>query len=256
LLEANRFAAAMTPHPCVDPPVATVCDVREEPCTGLCDGIGGDMNPYRSQGPGHELFRLVDPARPMTVRTRFVADEAGHLAAITQTLATFPYEVNTALTDEVVAAQKEQYNEENTYSYQYGGTAQMGAAMKRGMVLVLSIWDDSSANMNWLDSCTVAPYQTYNCSDHAVYNDPAMWNEAFKQDGQGAWRGPADYHKSLATSFLDNDISFANPAIPPGWRTQRKFTCDSSAGSDGVPVYDCSAAAYKVVVSDITVNTL
>ena len=28
----------------------------------------------------------------------------------------------------------------------------MGEAMKRGMVLVLSIWDDHTANMLWLDS--------------------------------------------------------------------------------------------------------
>ena len=28
----------------------------------------------------------------------------------------------------------------------------MGEAMKRGMVLVLSLWDDHAANMLWLDS--------------------------------------------------------------------------------------------------------
>ncbi|KAG6899583.1 Exoglucanase 1 [Termitomyces sp. T159_Od127] len=33
-----------------------------------------------------------------------------------------------------------------------GGLARMGTAIKNGMVLVLSIWDDHTANMLWLDS--------------------------------------------------------------------------------------------------------
>ena len=33
-----------------------------------------------------------------------------------------------------------------------GGLKQMGAAMKRGMVLVMSLWDDHDVNMLWLDS--------------------------------------------------------------------------------------------------------
>ena len=32
----------------------------------------------------------------------------------------------------------------------------MGAALAKGMVMVLSIWDDSAANMNWPGACTVA----------------------------------------------------------------------------------------------------
>jgi len=33
-----------------------------------------------------------------------------------------------------------------------GGMKQMGEAMKRGMVLVMSLWDDHEADMLWLDS--------------------------------------------------------------------------------------------------------
>lgn len=33
-----------------------------------------------------------------------------------------------------------------------GGLKQMGEAMKRGMVLVMSLWDDHDVNMLWLDS--------------------------------------------------------------------------------------------------------
>merc|ERR1712087_394867 len=33
-----------------------------------------------------------------------------------------------------------------------GGLRQMGKALGRGMVLVMSIWDDTAAHMLWLDS--------------------------------------------------------------------------------------------------------
>jgi len=35
---------------------------------------------------------------------------------------------------------------------QHGGLKQMGTAMANGMVLALSIWDDTAASMLWLDS--------------------------------------------------------------------------------------------------------
>ena len=37
-----------------------------------------------------------------------------------------------------------------------GGMKAMGDAMGRGMVLVLSLWDDHSARMLWLDSQVVS----------------------------------------------------------------------------------------------------
>lgn len=33
-----------------------------------------------------------------------------------------------------------------------GGLKQMGEAMRKGMVLVMSLWDDHDVNMLWLDS--------------------------------------------------------------------------------------------------------
>ena len=47
------------------------------------------------------------------------------------------FELN--LTDAIVAAQKEQFDEEDAYGDAYGGTAMMGAALAKGMVMVLSI---------------------------------------------------------------------------------------------------------------------
>jgi len=34
----------------------------------------------------------------------------------------------------------------------HGGMTQMGKSMQNGMVLVLSLWDDHTAKMHWLDS--------------------------------------------------------------------------------------------------------
>ena len=43
------------------------------------------------------------------------------------------FEVN--LTDAIVAAQKERFDEKDVYSDEYGGTQMMGAALAKGMVL-------------------------------------------------------------------------------------------------------------------------
>ena len=196
ILEANRLAQALTPHPCTTP-AASVCDSRtastpkkkdknddeeEDVCAGskFCDGVGGDANAYRLRGPGYEFFNLVDTTKPITVRTQFhtapaasrqgaattegaegdgSGAEAVVLERIAQTIVSTEdpsksFELN--LTDAIVAAQKEQFDEEDAYGDAYGGTAMMGAALAKGMVMVLSIWDDSAANMNWLDACTVA----------------------------------------------------------------------------------------------------
>jgi cellulose 1,4-beta-cellobiosidase len=100
--------------------------------------------------------------------------QSGELSAIKQTMETFPFQASVTLTDQVAAAQKSLYDEDNDFGDTFGGLSQMGAALKEGMVLVLSIWDDSSANMNWLDSCTVATKQSYNCSDNADFSDLDM----------------------------------------------------------------------------------
>jgi hypothetical protein len=56
-----------------------------------------------------------------------------------------------SLTDATCAAQKTAFGDTNLFA-QEGGMKAMGAAFKRGMVLVLSIWDDTAVNMLWLDS--------------------------------------------------------------------------------------------------------
>jgi len=47
-------------------------------------------------------------------------------------------------------AQMSKFGDSNKY-ITAGGTKSMGAALKRGMVLVFSLWDDYSSHMKWLD---------------------------------------------------------------------------------------------------------
>merc|ERR1712025_791538 len=53
--------------------------------------------------------------------------------------------------DAFCAAQKTSFGDRNSFS-EKGGMKAMGEALDRGMVLVISMWDDIAVNMNWLDS--------------------------------------------------------------------------------------------------------
>lgn len=60
-----------------------------------------------------------------------------------------------SISDSFCAAQKTAFGDQNVFATK-GGLATMGDALKKGMVLVMSVWDDHTANMLWLD----APYPT------------------------------------------------------------------------------------------------
>merc|ERR1712084_180892 len=55
------------------------------------------------------------------------------------------------VSDEFCDAMKAAFGDVNDFRRQ-GGLKAMGEALDRGMVLVMSLWDDSQANMLWLDS--------------------------------------------------------------------------------------------------------
>lgn len=56
-----------------------------------------------------------------------------------------------SLTDESCGAFKSAFGDTPDFQNK-GGMKKMGEAMKGGMVLVMSMWDDHEANMLWLDS--------------------------------------------------------------------------------------------------------
>ncbi|KAJ7834665.1 cellulase [Mycena leptocephala] len=170
--EANMNAAAYTPHTCSvvgqTQCSGNQCGDGDERYDGVCDKDGCDFNSWRMGdqtflGPG----LTVDTTKPFTVVTQFVtADNTttgtlseirriyvqnGNIIQNSQTnLAGISPPVN-SISDSFCNAQKTAVGDMNSFE-NLGGLATMGAALKRGMVLALSIWDDHEADMLWLDS--------------------------------------------------------------------------------------------------------
>merc|ERR1712046_30294 len=169
LWEANKVATAFTPHPATIEGLH-VC-MGDEEC-GSQDGDrfiaptdrdGCDINAFRmgdqnfyGEGPQFQ----VNTQRPFKVVTRFHAP-AGELTAIEQFYIQDGKEIHhpnysvggndNVESDAFCAAQKTSFGDRNSFA-EKGGMKAMGEALDRGMVLVVSLWDDVAVNMNWLDS--------------------------------------------------------------------------------------------------------
>ncbi|KAL9107179.1 MAG: hypothetical protein Q9227_007879 [Pyrenula ochraceoflavens] len=171
--EANSISTAVTPHPC-NVLTQTRC-TGDSGCGGTysgtrygqyCDPDGCDFNSYRMgvknfYGPG----MTVDTKSKVTVVTQFVtADgtDTGTLSAIKRiyvqngkVIANSNSAVSgvtgNSITQSFCDAQKKAFGDTNEFDTM-GGLAAMGNALKNGMALVLSIWDDHYAGMLWLDS--------------------------------------------------------------------------------------------------------
>ncbi|EGC35742.1 hypothetical protein DICPUDRAFT_151874 [Dictyostelium purpureum] len=172
LWEANNMATALTPHPC-DTSSQTVCEsdscggaTSSNRYGGLCDPDGCDYNPYRMGnttffGPG----QTVDTKSVMTVVTQFITNDGtttGTLKSIkrlyvqngqviSQSESTVPGVAGNEITEDFCHNQKQVFGDKDSFT-KHGGLAAMGDALKNGMVLVLSLWDDYLADMLWLDS--------------------------------------------------------------------------------------------------------
>lgn len=150
--EANSRATQTATHICKH---AGIYGCRGSECNGLCDKPGADMNRYRQgdkvlygRGPNFS----VDTTRPFQVITQFITDKNGDLFEIRRF-----YKQDGSLiaggvqNDATATAQKIAFNEPDTFG-SMGGMKVMGQSFKRGMMLSLSLWDDSSsARMRWLD---------------------------------------------------------------------------------------------------------
>ncbi|KIO30425.1 carbohydrate-binding module family 1 protein [Tulasnella calospora MUT 4182] len=179
--EANSISTAYTPHPC-DPvgPYKCTGDECGQPSrySGVCDPDGCDFNPYRQgdknfYGPG----KTVNTTQKFTIVTQFITDNGtatGNLKEIrrlyVQNGVVIANSVNqipgipatNAITDAYCDAQKSVFGD--TTSFQnHGGLTVMGDSLKRGGVLVLSIWDDYAVNMHWLNSYFPPDCTGYGC---------------------------------------------------------------------------------------------
>jgi cellulose 1,4-beta-cellobiosidase len=164
--EANSVSAAYTPHPC-QVTGQTRCSGAD--CAinsryeGVCDPDGCDFNSFRM---GDKSFygkgMTVDTSRKFTVVTQFLTSgsslsEIRRLyvqdgRVIQNSKTNIPgMTAYDSITTNFCNDQKTTFGDTNSFQ-QKGGMAGISAAMNRGMVLVLSIWDDHAVNMLWLDS--------------------------------------------------------------------------------------------------------
>ncbi|CAK0795962.1 unnamed protein product [Prorocentrum cordatum] len=173
--EANSMATAFTMHPCtIDG--SYLCEGKEcgdnaknERYDGVCDKDGCDFNSYRMGhqqffGPGDDF--TVDTTQPMTVVTQFVTDDGtddGDLVEIRRlyvqggkviknsNAGILGSDGGDSITDAYCSAQKDKFGDPDDFRKK-GALKQTGEALRRGMTLVLSLWDDYQCQMLWLDS--------------------------------------------------------------------------------------------------------
>merc|ERR1712232_592762 len=166
--EANSKATAYTAHPCsLDGPKR--CE-NEEDCgeSGFCDRPGCDLNTYRFGDKtffGEGSSFAVDTSAPFTIVTQFITSDntdTGDLVEIRRKYVQGGKVIETpkldvdgkefhSITTDFCTSQKKETGDKDEFGIR-GGLKQMGRALGRGMVLVMSIWDDGAAHMLWLDS--------------------------------------------------------------------------------------------------------
>ncbi len=167
--EANRHACAFTPHSCM---VKKKTMQGVYPCLndidcgrgdgnrykGLCDKDGADYNPYRLgdtrlYGFGAEF--AVDTSQPFTVITQFLTADGTDKTDIVRMKRYYQQNGKTIdggeLTSASIKEHKTKFDEVNHYE-QLGGFKAMTESFRRGQTFVISLWDDASVNMLWLDS--------------------------------------------------------------------------------------------------------
>jgi len=163
--EANKWAAAFTPHPAKG---QGPFRCKGDTCNGVTDKGGCDFNNYRM---GNCTFlgpkMTIDTTRPFTLITQFISSDGtdnGDLQEIkriyiqdgkrfenAKSFLPGGFPQFNSLTDENCDVQKNVFQDKNDFK-NMGGMKQMGEALKRGVTLVFSLWDDYAAYMLWLDS--------------------------------------------------------------------------------------------------------
>jgi len=173
--EANKISTQMTTHGCTTEGqhrcegVECGDNAKGQRFKGVCDKDGCDMNPYRMGvtdffGPGPQF--TLDTTKPMTVVTQFITSDGtddGDLVEMRRKYVQNGKVIANAgssyggsksfssITDEMCDTQKDYFTDVNDFKVK-GSLKSMGEAMKRGMVLTLSMWDDHEVGMIWLDA--------------------------------------------------------------------------------------------------------
>jgi len=164
--EANSMSAALTPHACKtkgqtrctgDGCGGTYSETRY---AGTCDPDGCDFNSYRMGDTGfYGKGKTVDTSKKFTVVTQFIGSPLKEIKrfyvqngkVIPNSMSKIPNVQGNSITPAFCDAQKKAFGDKYTFN-ELGGFGSMSSALQKGMVLVMSLWDDHYANMHWLDS--------------------------------------------------------------------------------------------------------
>jgi len=171
--EANKISTAFTMHSC-EVEEQTRCegvhcgDNGPNRFKGVCDKNGCDIQPYRLGekqfwGPGSHFS--IDSRHPVQVTTQFITEDGtdhGKLKEVKQfytqngkTIHHPMYTVNgkkhNTISDNFCRDWVAETKDGTNY-LEKGGLDAVDKAFQKGVVLVMSLWDDHYANMLWLDS--------------------------------------------------------------------------------------------------------
>jgi len=164
LWEANMHAKSYTGHTCPQTGAYSCADTACDKAANKCDAAGCDYNEYRL---GAAYFYgdgglSLDARKPFTVVTQFLTDDSkdtGDLSKIHQFYIQDGKRIDNPvagvggdLSDAYCTAMEKAFGAKNSSFVIGGGMKKLGQALDAGMVLAVSIWDDSQTNMRWLDS--------------------------------------------------------------------------------------------------------
>ncbi|KAI9327366.1 putative glycosyl hydrolase family 7 protein [Zopfochytrium polystomum] len=171
--EANSRSQQLATHTCTIQGLFA-CDTQGADPTlcsrqGVCDRPGCGWNPYQlgnTQFYGRGAGFKVDTSRKFSVVTQFVTDDGTADGALVEIRRHYVQDGKIvreknptwkelagfdSLTDSYCDTLKPLFN--STMQLQDTGRLKgMGKALARGMVLVMSLWDDANTKMQWLDS--------------------------------------------------------------------------------------------------------
>jgi len=178
--EANKISTQMTTHGCTTQGqhrcegVECGDNAKGERFKGVCDKDGCDMNTYRMGdtdffGPGSQF--KVDSTKKITVVTQFISSDGTDTGDLVEMRRLYVQDGKviangnaansygakySSITDDMCDVQKGYFTDVNDFKVK-GSLKSMGEAMKRGMVLTLSMWDDHEVGMIWLDATDPYP---------------------------------------------------------------------------------------------------
>ncbi|KAK3318197.1 endoglucanase EG-1 precursor [Apodospora peruviana] len=168
--EANSRASAYTPHPCNTTGVYKCTGVlcgKPNKYESVCDKDGCDFNAHRLGQTSYYDHNgtSVDTNRTFTVVTQFLTTNGNGTGALREIRRLYlqdgklienaqvqvpGIDRGNSLTDEFCAQEKKAFGAVNGFAAQ-GGMRAMGESLRRGMVLVFSVWNDAGSAMKWLD---------------------------------------------------------------------------------------------------------